>query len=89
MGLLAELKEEVTEDFTEDFIVNILQLEKLIDVLQLEKLIYAFLTGKPLLPMINETLNGFLIIPKSKQPSLNMLTGDIKRNRYGVHSIFT
>ena len=43
MELLAELKEEVTEDFIDD-------------VFQLEKLIDAFLTdleGKPLLPMID------------------------------------
>ena len=66
MELLAELKEEVTED--------------VIDVLQVEKLIDAFLTddyleGKPLLPMIDETLVGFSTIPKLKQQRLKMLTG--------------
>ena len=81
MELLAELKEEVTEDFIDD-------------VFQLEKLTDSFLTddyleGKPLLPMIDETLDGFSTIPKSKQQRLKMLTGDIKRNRYRVHSIFT
>ena len=55
MELLAELKEEVTEDFIDD-------------VLQLEKHIDAFLTddhleGKPLLPMIDET-RWFLNNPK-------------------------
>ena len=47
---------------------------------------HAFLTddyleGKPLLPMIDES-RWFLNNPK-------MLTGDIKSNRYCVHSIFT
>ena len=51
MELLAELKEEVTEDFIDD-------------VLQLEELIDAFLTndyleGKPFLPMIDEPIDGF------------------------------
>ena len=81
MELLAELKEEVIEDFIDD-------------VLQLEKLIDAFLTddylqGKPLLLMIDDSLDGFSIIPKSKQQRLKMSTGDIKSNRYRVHSIST
>ena len=81
MELLAELKKEVTEDFIDD-------------VFQLEKLIDAFLTddyieGKSLLPMVDEILDGFSIIPKLKQQRLKMLTGDIKSNRYRVHSIFT
>ena len=51
--------------------------------LQVEKRIDAFLTddylqGKPLFPMIDETLDGFSI-PKAKQQRLKMLTGDIKR----------
>ena len=74
MELLVVLKDEVTEDFIDD-------------VLQLEKLIDAFLTddyleGKPLLPMIDEILDGFSTTPKSKQLRLKMLTGDIKSNRY-------
>ena len=56
MELLAELEEEVAEDFIDD-------------VLQFEKLIDAFLTddyleGKPLLPMIDETHDVFSTIPK-------------------------
>ena len=55
MELLAEFKEEITEDFIDD-------------VFQLEKLIDAFLTdGKPLLPMLDETLDGFSTIQKLKQ----------------------
>ena len=39
--------------------------------------------------MIDKTLDGFSTIPKSKHQHLKMLTGDIKSNRYRVHSIFT
>ena len=81
MELLTEFKEEVTEDFIDD----VLQLEKLIDAFFTDD----YLEGKPLLPMIDETLYGFSTIPKSKQQRLKMLTGDIKSNRYRVHSIFT
>ena len=67
--LLAELKEEVTEYFIDG-------------VLQLEKLIDAFLTddylgGEPLLPMIDETLDGCSTNPRSKQQRLKMVAGDI------------
>ena len=39
--------------------------------------------------MIDETLDGFSIIPQLKQQRLKMLTADIKINRYRVDSIFT
>ena len=39
--------------------------------------------------MIDETLDGFPTIPKSKQQHLKMLAGDIKSSRYHVYSIFT
>ena len=52
MKILAELKKEVTEDFTEDFIDNDLHLEKLIN----KFLTDDYLEGKPLLPMIDETM---------------------------------
>ena len=81
MECLAELKDEVTEDFID----SVLQLEKLIDAFLTDD----YLEGKPLLPMIDETLDGFSTIPKSRQQRLKMLTGDIKSNRYRVHSIFT
>ena len=82
---LMELLEELKEEVTEDFIDNVLQLEKLSDVI----LTYDYLEGKPLLPMIDKTLDGFSTIPKSKHQHLKMLTGDIKSNRYRVHSIFS
>ena len=61
------LKEEVTEDF----IHNVFQSEKRIDAFLTDE----YLEGKPLLPMIDETLDGFSTIPKLKQQR--------------VHSIFT
>ena len=59
MELLAELKEEVTEDFIDD----VFQVEKLIDVFLTDD----YLEGKPLLPVIDETLDGFSTISKLKQ----------------------
>ena len=44
----------------------------------LEKLIDEFLTDDYLLPMIDETLDGFSTIPNLNQQRLKMLTGDIK-----------
>ena len=72
MELLAELKEEVTENYIDD----VLQLEKLID----EFLTDDYLEGRPLIAMIDETLDGFSTIPNSKQRRLKMLIGDIRQS---------
>ena len=66
---------ELLTEFKEEVIDDFID-----DVLRLEKIIDAFL--------IDDYLEGSTLT-KSKQRRLKLLTGDIKSNRHGVHSIFT
>ena len=81
--LLAELKEEATEDYID----TLLELEELIATF----ITSEFLEEKPILPMIDELIRKLENSPvaKSKSLRLKMLVNDVNKNRYRVKSIFT